>query len=119
MRHEEVQSLQGGTKTRSHVGVVRGSFHARQQPPLGELIRGIDHFEVGPFTLIQPTQRAVHYVVQEDAPACPKAEMTCVALPIATPLRRPLANYKREQGQKPGEHKLEMYARAALELLDR
>ncbi|GJE96700.1 hypothetical protein PsYK624_129050 [Phanerochaete sordida] len=101
-------------------GSSAGPFtRAVLQTPLGDLIRDIDASELGLFTLVQPTQHGAAYVAQDDAPAGPKAEITRVALPIATPLRRPPANYKREQGQKPGEHEPEVYAHASLKFLDR
>ncbi|EKM54026.1 uncharacterized protein PHACADRAFT_145606 [Phanerochaete carnosa HHB-10118-sp] len=101
-------------------GSSAGPFtRAVLQTHLGDLIRDIDPSELGLFTLVQPSQPGATYVAQEDAPPGPKAEITRVALPIATPLRRPPANYKREEGQKPGEHEPEVYAHAALKFLDR
>ena len=111
-RHEDERRAASGSSA--------GPFtRALLQTPLGDLIRDIDPSELGLFTIVQPTQHAAPYIAQEDAPAGPKAEIARVALPIATPLRRPPANYKREQGQKPGEHEPEVYAHAALKFLDR
>ena len=90
------------------------------ETPLGDLIRDIDPSELGLFTLVQPSQHAGAYVPQEEGGASgSKTEIARVALPIATPLRRPPAMRKREGGQKPGEHEPEVYAHAALKFLDR
>jgi hypothetical protein len=89
------------------------------QTPLGDLIRDIDPSELGLFTLVTSTQLPAPYISQEDAPAGPKAEIARVALPIATPLRRPPTNFTRGAGQKPGEHEPEVYAHAAIKFLDR
>lgn len=89
------------------------------QAPLGDLIRDIDSSELGLFTLVQPPQGAASYIAQDDGVSGPKAEIARVNLPIATPLRRPPAMRKREEGQKPGEHEPEVYAYAALKFLDR
>ncbi len=88
--------------------------------PLGDLIRDSDPSELGLFTLVQPTHHAAN---QEDAAATAgqKAEIGRVALPIATPLRRPPAmiHPKKDRAQRPGEHEPEVYANAALKYLDR
>lgn len=88
------------------------------QTPLGDLIRDIDSSELGLFTLVQPPQAAT-YAAQDEGVSGPKAEIARVNLPIATPLRKPPAMRKREEGQKPGEHEPEVYAYAALKFLDR
>ena len=91
--------------------------------PLGDLIRDIDPSELGLFTLVQPPQLAAQAAHDEDAAAAhaQKAEIARIALPIATPLRRPPAAtyHRREEGARPGEYDPEVYARAALKLLDR
>ena len=89
------------------------------ETPLGDLIRDIDPSEIGLFTLVQPSQHPASFSAQEDHNIAQKAEITRIALPIATPLRRPPATYRREDGQKPGEHEPEVYAHAALKFLDR
>lgn len=89
------------------------------QTPLGDLIRDIDPSELGLFTVVQPSQHVGSYVVQDNGASGPNTEITRIALPIATPLRRPPATRKREDGQKPGEHEPEVYAHAALKFLDR
>lgn len=86
--------------------------------PLGDLIRDIDPSELGLFTLVPPAQHGQPFVPQDDAPASQKAEIARVAMPIATPLRRPPANFRRD-GKEPAEHDPEVYANAAMKFLAR
>ncbi|KAJ3535423.1 hypothetical protein NM688_g6979 [Phlebia brevispora] len=90
------------------------------ETPLGDLIRDIDESEIGLFTLVQPSTHSAAPTPQEDAPV-QKAEIARVSLPVATPLRRPppASSYRREDGQRPGDHEPEVYANAALKFLDR
>ena len=89
------------------------------QTPLGDLIRDIDPSEIGLFTLVQSSTHARPQTPQEDAPR-QTVEVARVSLPVATPLRKPpsASNYRRQDGQRPGEYEPEIYANAALKFLD-
>ncbi|KAI0093281.1 hypothetical protein BDY19DRAFT_1045526 [Irpex rosettiformis] len=95
------------------------------ETPLGDLIRDVDSSEIGLFTLVSPGSSAAHSVTPtEDLTASghapQKAEMTRVALPIATPLRKPPPAIRRKDGgQRITEHDPEVYLNAAIKYLDR
>ncbi|VDB89248.1 unnamed protein product [Peniophora sp. CBMAI 1063] len=89
--------------------------HALLHADLGDLIRDIDPSELGLFTLVQP-------------PAAPRPESNIAPLPevaridivSATPLRKPPApRPDAPRGGAPGEHEPEVYARAALNFIDK
>lgn len=89
--------------------ITRGSFtRAVLTTPLGDLIRDVDHSELGLFTLVEPTQH------QEKQ----KEEISRVEFHGATPLRRPAAA-RRDDAMRIKELEPEVYAQAALKYLDR
>lgn len=76
--------------------------------PLGDLIRDVDHSELGLFTLVEPLHEKAR--VQE--------EVARVEFHGATPLKRPAAA-RRDDAMKIKELEPEVYANAALKYLDR
>ena len=119
LSHTINRSVQG-TTTRA------GPFtRAMLETPLGDLIRDVDPSEIGLFTLVPSTSSITHpSIVSEDlnasAHASQRAEIARIALPIATPLRKPPPGTRRgEDGKRITEHDPEVYINAALRLLDR
>ena len=77
---------------------------------LGDLIREVDSSELGLFTLVAPTATS-HQEKLKD-------EITRVAFPGATPLKRS-AVARRDDAMRVKELEPEIYAQAALKYLDR
>ncbi|KAI0812430.1 hypothetical protein BC629DRAFT_1472907, partial [Irpex lacteus] len=95
------------------------------ETPLGDLIRDVDPSEIGLFTLVSPGSALTHSTSTTNNPSASvnvpqKTEITRVALPIATPLRKPPSGIRRTQGgQRITEHEPEVYVNAGIKLLDR
>ena len=89
--------------------------HALLYADLGDLVRDIDPSELGLFTLVQPP------VAPRVETSVPQAlEVARIDIVSATPLRKPPApRPDAPRGGAPGEHEPEVYARAALNFIDR
>lgn len=80
--------------------------------PLGDLIREADPSEVGLFTLVPPSSYGTGTIEGEELGSA--THVTRVELPSATPLRPRTGREIKAQ-----DHEPEVYANAALKLLDR
>ncbi|KAG9316464.1 hypothetical protein JVU11DRAFT_2499 [Chiua virens] len=83
---------------------------------LGDLIRDIDASELGLFTIVPAPDADVRK--QTDNPTR-RGEISRVAFPGATPLKRRPPTGRRDDMFKPKEYEPEVYAHAALKYLDR
>lgn len=116
--------IRNTTKIREGESVTGPFTRAILETPLGDLIRDVDPSEIGLFTLVSPGSALTHSTSTANNPASvnvpQKTEITRVALPIATPLRKPPSGIRRTQGgQRITEHEPEVYVNAGIKLLDR
>ncbi|KAI0700947.1 hypothetical protein BC835DRAFT_323423 [Cytidiella melzeri] len=114
-------SIRIATSATAHTAT--GPFtRAVLETPIVELARDIDPSEIGLFTLVSsgPVPNYAATALEDSPNTTRKAEIARVTLPIATPLRKPSTRpLGREGGRSATEHDPEVYANAALKLLDR
>ncbi|KZV61760.1 hypothetical protein PENSPDRAFT_643007 [Peniophora sp. CONT] len=80
-----------------------------------DLVRDIDPSEIGLFTLVQPP-----IAPRAESNTAPPPEVARIDIVSATPLRKPPApRPDAPRGGAPGEHEPEVYARAALNFIDK